>query len=164
MAKHLGGWLVGLLITGAAQGAELTTWPDGRPVSLSPPPRSVQVVNVWATWCVPCRREMPLLSAWYRRQQQQRQERPVQMVGVALDSADNIARFVRQTPVCYPVWRYVGPDSGAWMKTLGNPVGALPFTLVRAPDCGFQQTLLGEIDAAKLDAAVAAARRQCLKT
>ena len=46
-------------------------------------------------------------------------------------------------------------------KALGNPVGALPFTLVRAPQCGFQAALLGEVDEAKLDKAVAQARQQC---
>lgn len=144
----------------AVAAAELETWPQNRPAVLGDVD-GVQVVNVWATWCAPCRREMPLLSRWAEAQRQSRQRPPVTVVGVALDQNANIAAFVRQTPVRYPIWRYSGRDSRAWMQRLGNPVGALPFTLIRAPRCGFQTTLLGEVDAAKLDAAVAQARRQC---
>ena len=145
----------------AGANAPLQSWPQGKPVALAATGDEVQVVNVWATWCAPCRKEMPLLSRWYLKQQQSRAKPTVSMVGVALDSEANIARFVRQTPVRYPLWRYSGTDSTAWMKTLGNPVGALPFTLVRAPQCGFQAALLGEVDEAKLDKAVAQARQQC---
>lgn len=161
-AKLLLGALATMLL-GTAAAADLQSWPQNKPVSLAVGGAEIQVVNVWATWCAPCRKEMPLLSRWYLKQQQSRAKPKVSMVGVALDSEANIARFVRQTPVRYPLWRYTGQDSTAWMKTLGNPVGALPFTLVRAPQCGFQAALLGEVDAAKLDKALAQARQQCAR-
>lgn len=154
-------WIAASTVAATAAAADLQSWPQNKPVSLTSSGQDIQVVNVWATWCAPCRKEMPLLSRWYVKQQQSRAKPKVSMVGVALDSETNIARFVQQTPVRYPLWRYSGTDSTAWMKTLGNSVGALPFTLVRAPQCGFQAALLGEVDEAKLDKAVAQARQQC---
>lgn len=140
--------------------ADLQTWPQGKPTQLAPGANEIQIINVWATWCAPCRKEMPMLSRWYQ-QQQGKQKYPVRMVGVALDQPQNIARFVQKTPVRYPIWRYSGHDSAAWMKSLGNNVGALPFTLVHAPGCGFRTTLLGEVSSDDLNKAVRQARLQC---
>ncbi|EGY51894.1 AhpC/TSA family antioxidant [Neisseria shayeganii 871] len=148
---------VWLAAAAAAQGADLVEHRSNRSVSLDGGGKRIQVVNVWATWCVPCRKEMPLLSRWYGRQQPAR----VQMVGVALDNAANVSRFLQSTPVRYPIWRYTGGDSTAWMKQLGNPVGALPFTLVRVQGCRHQQPLLGEVDEAKLTQAVNEVAARC---
>lgn len=165
MKKSMRGWcvFVGLALANLAVAADLQTWPQGRAMTLAADGKAIQVINVWATWCAPCRKEMPLLSRWYVKQQQSRAKLKVSMVGVALDSEANIARFAKQTPVRYPLWRYNGKDSSAWMKSLGNAVGALPFTSVRAPQCGFQAALLGEVDEVKLDNTVRAARQQCAK-
>lgn len=141
----------------AVHAADLVEHPGNRAVSLAGSGRQIQVVNVWATWCVPCRKEMPLLSRWYARQQPAR----VQMVGVALDNAANVSRFLGSTPVRYPIWRYTGGDGTAWMKQLGNPVGALPFTLVRVAGCRHQKPLLGEVDEAKLTQAVNEVAARC---
>jgi hypothetical protein len=100
---------------------------------------------------------MPEMSAWYQKQK----KGSVDMVGIALDSSENIGRFLKTTPVRYPIWRYSGNDSRAWMKSFGNSIGGLPFTVVEAPKCGYRQTLLGEVTAKKLDAALAAARAKC---
>ena len=97
------------------------------------------------------------MSAWYQKQK----KGSVDMVGIALDSSENIGRFLKTTPVRYPIWRYSGNDSRAWMKSFGNNIGGLPFTVVEAPKCGYRQTLLGEVTAKKLDAALAAARAKC---
>ena len=137
-------------------------WSSNRPQTLTNQRQEITVVNVWATWCAPCRQEMPALSRWYRQQQKQRQAWPVRMVGVALDQPGNIGRFLKQTPVSYPIWRFEG-DSVAWMNSLGNPVGGLPFTVVLAERCGFRQPLLGVVDQPKLDAAVRSARQQCAR-
>lgn len=144
-----------------AGASDLASHPDNKPVSLNGGAKRVQVVNVWAAWCVPCRREMPVLSQWYRQEQGRRRALPLQMVGVALDTPANITRFLRETPAAYPVWRYTGRDSTAWMREWGNPVGALPFTLVRVEGCTHRKALLGEVDARKLSQAVDEVRSRC---
>ena len=121
----------------------------------------VQVLNFWATWCKPCRKEMPQMSKWYRAQHTKKAS--VAMVGIAVDSADNVAAFLKTMPVSYPGWIYNGNNSRAMMKAYGNQVGGLPYTVVRMPKCGQQQALLGEVNGAKLDQAVAELRGRCSK-
>lgn len=136
---------------------DLQNWQTGKPQDLASLKAPVRIVNLWATWCGPCRKEMPEMSAWYKKQK----KGSVDMVGIALDSSDNIGKFLKQTPVSYPIWRYAGNDSRVWMKSFGNTVGGLPFTTVEAPKCRYQQTLLGEVTAKKLDEAVKQARAKC---
>lgn len=83
------------------------------------------VVNFWATWCAPCRREIPdfaKVSDRYR-------DRGVQFVGLGIDTAENIARYASEASVPYPL--LVG-GTGALpiMAGLGNPSLGLPFTLL----------------------------------
>lgn len=118
----------------------------------------VQIINLWATWCGPCRKEMPAMSRWYT---QKGKRQNVQMVGIAMDEENNIAQFLKSTPVSYPIWRYTGNNSRAMMKSFGNHVGALPYTVIRAPSCNQQQAVLGELTEAKLDSTVAAVKSKC---
>lgn len=113
-----------LLAAGAqAVAADLQDWQSNAPKNVNALKAPVRVVNLWATWCGPCRKEMPEMSAWYQKQK----KGSVDMVGIALDSSENIGRFLKTTPVRYPIWRYSGNDSRAWMKSFGNSIGGLPF-------------------------------------
>lgn len=138
--------------------ADFVSHADNKPQDLASAKAKVQVVNFWAAWCGPCRKEMPAMSKWYR---QKAKAQGVQMVGIALDTAENVGKFLKTTPVSYPVWRYTGSNSRAMMREYGNTVGGLPYTVVRMPQCGAQQSVLGEADGAKLDAAVAAVQAKC---
>lgn len=140
-----------------AAASELQSWDGRRTQSLDTFKAPVRIVNLWATWCAPCRKEMPEMSAWYKKQK----KGSVDMVGIAFDSSEPIGRFLKQTPVAYPIWRYVGTSSRSYMKNLGNQVGVLPFTLVEAPKCGYRQAITGEVNAAVLTQAVAAAKAKC---
>ena len=135
----------------------LAGWNDNKPQSLQSLKAPVRVVNLWATWCGPCRKEMPTMSAWYKAQK----KGSVDMVGIALDTTDNIGKFLKQTPVSYPIWRYTGANSRNFMKAHGNNVGVLPFTVVEAPKCGYKQTITGEVNEKSLTAAVNAAKEKC---
>ncbi len=57
------------------------------------------VLNFWATWCAPCRREIPLLQALQR----QLAGREVAIVGIAVDHRDDVARFADQLKITYPL-------------------------------------------------------------
>lgn len=129
---------------------------DNRPQTLSG--QTVQVINFWATWCKPCRKEMPELDKWY---QTTGKKQKINMIGLAIDDEKNVSNFLKSTPVSYPIWRYVGKDSRKMMKTYGNTIGALPYTAVRAPQCGHSESLFGEISATRLNTAIQTALAAC---
>jgi thiol-disulfide isomerase/thioredoxin len=80
----------------------------GNPVSLSDYQGQVVLVNNWATWCPPCRQEMPILDAYYRDHRHQ------DFVIVAIDAgdaADLVADFVNRYGMSFQVW--LDPSSSA---------------------------------------------------
>lgn len=81
---------------------------DGGPVALSDLRGKGVVLNFWATWCPPCRREMPLLeSAW-----NEYQSRSVAIIGIDVgEPPDAVRRFVDAMGVTYPIWTDA-PSSG----------------------------------------------------
>ena len=106
----------------------------------------ILVVNFWATWCLPCRDEMPGFS----RLHQKYSAKGVQFVGIAFDSADKVQEFANLTPVSYPL--LVG--SSALMPItaeLGDAVGGLPFTVIIGRDGSLLQSRLGLWKEAALD-------------
>ena len=85
----------------------------------------VIVLNFWATWCPPCRQEMPAFS----KLQESLGNKGVQIIGIGIDSPSAIKEFALQFPVAYPL--FVGGASGMeLMRQLGNPTAALPYTFV----------------------------------
>lgn len=85
----------------------------------------VLVVNFWATWCPPCRKEMPAFSAI----SQKYADKGVQFVGISIDTDENVRKFQAATPVAYPL--VVAPPSVVSLsEELGNHSQALPFTLI----------------------------------
>jgi len=74
---------------------------DGTPVRLSDLEGRPVVLNFWATWCPPCRREMPALDATYRAHL----DHDVAIVGVDVGEGPYVVRrFLESTPVSYPIW------------------------------------------------------------
>ena len=139
--------------------ANLVDYPHNKPQSLTAFHTPIRVINIWATWCAPCRKEMPAMSAWYQKKNKQQ----IRLIGIALDREDNIAKFLQTTPVRYPIWRYTGKDSRVFMQSLGNTIGALPYTLVEAKGCQFKHSITGEVNAQKLDDAIKLVQQQCKK-
>lgn len=85
----------------------------------------VIVANFWATWCPPCREEIP----GFVRVSKKYTERGVQFVGISIDSPDKVREFAREYAVSYPL--LIGSfESLALTQTMGNRAQALPFTAI----------------------------------
>jgi len=96
------------------------------------------VVNFWATWCAPCVKEMPELDALQKKYPH------VRFVGIGVDTAANMQKFVEKVQVSYPLW-VIGAGAIDTLRKLGNPSGGLPFTIVFNADGGINRKILGEI-------------------
>lgn len=85
----------------------------------------VIVLNFWATWCPPCREEMPELSAM----QDQYKNQNMLIVGLSTDDLDKTKTFIKTAPVSYPI---LAGDMEAMnlAETLGNDRGILPYTVI----------------------------------
>jgi thiol-disulfide isomerase/thioredoxin len=99
---------------------------QGNPLALQDYRGRVVLLNFWATWCTPCRVEMPELSQLSRQLDSQR----AVVIGVAADDRAAVQAFVRKSPVDYRV--AVGdPDAVfAWSESLGNVTVGLPFSVL----------------------------------
>lgn len=87
------------------------------------------VLNFWATWCAPCREEMPGFS----RLQAKWQAGNVRFVGITGDDRHAVERFLEQLPVSYPVF-LAGSDAESWARRLGDRDAVLPFTVLIDPE------------------------------
>ena len=118
----------------------------GKPRRLVQWKGKVMVCNFWATWCAPCREEIPLLIA----AQQQYDAKIVQIVGIGIDHADKIVEFSSQLKITYPL---LVADASAvdTMKQLGNRSGGLPFTVVLDRGGAVASTKLGALKPGELD-------------
>ena len=81
------------------------------------------LLNFWATWCPPCVEEMPMISEFFDAH-----KNDVSVVGLAIDQVPAVQRFLKQTPVSYPI-AMAGPAGLGLAKSLGNQGGGLPYSV-----------------------------------
>ena len=98
---------------------------NGKSQSLGQWRGKVLVVNYWATWCGPCREEMPE----FVRAQRDLGPKGLQIVGIAIDQPAKVIEFAKELGLNYPA--LIGSyDAVDIAKPLGNRLAALPFTVV----------------------------------
>lgn len=116
----------------------------GVPQSLEATDAPLRLINFWATWCPPCREEIPLLvqiQSHYRAQ-------GLQVIGIAVDQPDAVAEFGTLMGINYPSW--IADDPFALMKRYGNRDGALPYSVLLARDGSVISRKLGPYSPAEL--------------
>jgi len=107
----------------------------------------VVVINFWATWCVPCVKEIPELSKISTEYSQ----RNVVFVGIGIDNASSIAEFQQKIPTSYPLL-VAGATGSDLVREFGDTAGALPYTLILDDKGTVRATKLGPISEKELRA------------
>ena len=117
----------------AAPSIELHSIPltglDGRETLLKDWNGEILVVNFWAPWCAPCRREIPTLIEIQRDYA----TRGVRVLGIAFDTEEQVRRFAEEYGIDYPLF-VTGNRSAMYNIAFDNPSGSLPYTALLGRD------------------------------
>lgn len=118
---------------------------DGEEFTLSEHKGSIVVLNFWASWCGPCRIEVPDLQQIYSQYQAQ----GVQLVGVLVrDTKGQGESYSKQVGMTYP--SIFDPKTKVALQFRGYPIAALPSTIVIDKKGRVAATFVTPVDAASL--------------
>jgi len=113
---------------------------DGKNHSISEWDGEVLLINFWATWCPPCRREIPALVKIHR----ELSASGFSVIGAAMDDELKVSSYVSKYDVPYP--NLIGQfDVSKVAALLGNNAGSLPYTVIIDRNGIIRYTHLGEI-------------------
>jgi thiol-disulfide isomerase/thioredoxin len=127
---------------------------EGTPRSILGWPGKSMIVNFWATWCAPCRREIPLL----RELQEKHGGEGFQVVGVAVDFRDDVVKYARDIGIDYPV--LIGEQDGLdAVNKFGQGSLGFPFTVFTDNQQRIVVLHLGEIKQAQAKVLLDAVRQ-----
>jgi thiol-disulfide isomerase/thioredoxin len=125
----------------------------GKPTSIRSWPGKSMIVNFWATWCGPCRREIPLL----RELQKQHGAEGFQIVGVAVDIREDVIKYAQEIGIDYPV--LIGEQDGLdAVNKFGQGSIGFPFTVFTDNQGRIVLFHLGEIRKEQADVLFGAVR------
>ncbi len=139
-------WLTSMRQSQALTEAEHLFWQqqfaqlDGSTLATSAFKGKPLLLNFWATWCPPCIEELPLIDNFFR----QNKVNGWQVIGLAVDQAAPVTRFLSQSPLSFPVALAGFPGIDV-SRSLGNSSGALPFTVVFGLKGGVLHRKIGKL-------------------
>ena len=104
------------------------------------------LLNFWATWCPPCRREIPLFMQLQNRYQRQ----GLQIVGIAVDNPESVARYWQEMHLNYPIL-LADDHTFDLMAAYGNKDGSLPYSILIKTDGQIAKVKLGAFEERELE-------------
>ena len=149
LLKSTGGGREGAAASAALRAASFADL-AGQTRRLSEWRNRVLVCNFWATWCAPCREEIPLLMS----ARQKYGPKGFEIVGIAIDNANKVREFSSSFNIPYPI--LLAGDNGLdLMRQLGNNAGGLPYTVIADKQGELVHRKLGAFKGTELDAILA---------
>jgi thiol-disulfide isomerase/thioredoxin len=153
-AAATGALLAPLVLQSTTAAGELlsATFPDaaGRPHRLREWLGKPVLFNFWATWCVPCREEVPLLVDFHGKHA----SKGVEVVGICADQAVKMLEFAAAYRIPYEL---LVADAGVFqlLRKLGNGAGALPYSVFLDRKGAIAYSRLGAVNAQDLERVLA---------
>ena len=109
----------------------------------------VVLLNFWATWCPPCRREIPLFIDLQRRYEKQ----GLQIVGISVDNPEAVARYWQEMHINYPLL-IADETTYELMAAYGNRQGGLPYSVLITADGKIAGVKIGSYHREELETAL----------
>ena len=109
--------------------------------------KEVNLINFWASWCTPCKREMPLFQSYFDASSNQ----GFQIIGIAIDDPENTVPMLDSMGITYPIL-YAEQTGITLMEMSGNELGAMPYSLLVEQNGNVIDQKLGEIHEEQIEA------------
>jgi thiol-disulfide isomerase/thioredoxin len=127
---------------------------DGNARSIQSWPGKSLIINFWATWCAPCRREIPLL----KKIQDEHEASGFQVVGIAVDFRDDVLKYAQEIGIDYPL--LIGEQDGLEaISKFGISAAGFPFSVFTDSQSRIVLTHLGEIDEKEAEILIGAVKQ-----
>ena len=110
----------------------------GKLIKLSDYKSNLVILNFWATWCAPCREEIPELNEFAHK------NKIIQTIAIAIDDLESVNKFTKKIPIKY--FSFIAENEGVQLsQSLGNERGILPFSIIVSPEKKIEKVFYGRL-------------------